>query len=46
VFRRLRRIEIEGSLRSAGYTLVDVHDAPDRPGFEWALIARKPEAAF
>jgi hypothetical protein len=39
------RAEIEGSLRSAGYTLVDVHDAPDRPGFEWIFIARKPGSA-
>lgn len=37
-----RRAEIEGSLRSAGYTLVDVRDAPDRPGREWVFIARKP----
>jgi hypothetical protein len=36
------RAEIEGSLRSAGYTLVDVHDAPDRPSREWIFIARKP----
>jgi ubiquinone/menaquinone biosynthesis C-methylase UbiE len=39
------RSEIEGSLRSSGYALVDVHDAPDRPGFEWIFIARKPEPA-
>lgn len=39
------RAEIEGSLRSAGYTVVDVHDAPDRPGFEWIFIARKPGSA-
>ena len=38
--RRFRsRAEIEGSLRSAGYTLVDVHDAPDRPNYEWIFIA-------
>ena len=41
--RRFRsRAEIEGSLRSAGYTLADVHDAPDRPGYEWIFVARKP----
>ena len=40
--RRFRsRAEIEGSLRSAGYTLVDVHDAPDRPNYEWIFVARK-----
>ena len=39
------RAEIEGSLRSAGYTLVDVRDAPDRPGSEWIFIARKPGSA-
>jgi SAM-dependent methyltransferase len=36
------RAEIEGSLRSAGYTLADVHDAPDRPSREWIFVARKP----
>ena len=41
--RRFRsRAEIKGSLRSAGYTLADVHDAPDRPGYEWVFVARKP----
>jgi ubiquinone/menaquinone biosynthesis C-methylase UbiE len=41
--RRFRsRAEIEGSLRSAGYTLADVHDAPDRPNYEWVFIARTP----
>lgn len=34
--------EIESSLQSTGYTLVDVRDAPDRPGREWVFIARKP----
>jgi len=42
--RRFRpRAEIEGSLQSAGYTVVDVRDAPDRPGREWVFIAAKPE---
>jgi ubiquinone/menaquinone biosynthesis C-methylase UbiE len=42
--RRFRsRAEIEDSLRSAGYTLVDVHDAPDRPNYEWVFIARTPD---
>jgi SAM-dependent methyltransferase len=36
------RAEIEGSLQAAGYTLVNVRDAPDRPGLEWVFIARKP----
>ena len=36
------RGEIEGSLRSAGYALADVRDAPDRPGWEWVFIAGKP----
>jgi ubiquinone/menaquinone biosynthesis C-methylase UbiE len=41
--RRFRwRAEIEGSLESAGYTQVDVHDAPDRPNYEWIFVARKP----
>jgi len=36
------RAEIEGSLRSADYALADVRDAPDRAGWEWVFIARKP----
>jgi SAM-dependent methyltransferase len=36
------RAEIEDSLRSAGYAPPEVHDAPDRPGWEWVFIARKP----
>jgi SAM-dependent methyltransferase len=44
--RRFRtRAELEGSLRSAGYTLTDVRDAPDRPGREWVFVARKPVSA-
>src|ERR1700728_1456706 len=40
--RRFRsRDEIEGSLRSAGYRLSDVHDAPDRPNYEWIFVARR-----
>ena len=35
------RDEIENSLRSAGYTLAEIRDAPDRPGREWVFIARK-----
>jgi SAM-dependent methyltransferase len=39
--RRFRSMaEIEDSLRPAGYTLVDVHDAPDRPNYEWIFVAR------
>lgn len=41
--RRFRsRTGIEGSLRSAGYTLIEVRGAPDRPGRELVFIARKP----
>jgi SAM-dependent methyltransferase len=36
------RAEIEDSLRAAGYALAEVRDAPDRPGWEWVFIARKP----
>jgi SAM-dependent methyltransferase len=36
------RAEIEDSLRTAGYALAEVRDAPDRPGREWVFIARKP----
>jgi SAM-dependent methyltransferase len=35
------RAEIEDSLRSGGYVLAGVRDAPDRPGREWIFIARK-----
>jgi hypothetical protein len=43
--RRFRtRAEIQGSLAAAGYALVEVRDAPDRPGREWVFIARKPES--
>jgi SAM-dependent methyltransferase len=37
-----RRAEIEDSLRLAGYAPAEVRDAPDRPGWEWVFIARKP----
>ncbi len=41
--RRFRsRAEIESSLRSAGYTVAEVREAPDRPGREWVFVARKP----
>jgi SAM-dependent methyltransferase len=35
------RPEIEGSLAEAGFTVIDVRDAPDRPGHEWVFIARR-----
>jgi SAM-dependent methyltransferase len=35
------RAVIEDSLVSAGYTVTDVRDAPDRPGRELVFIARK-----
>lgn len=36
------REEIERSLAEAWLDLVDVREAPDRPGREWVFIARKP----
>lgn len=40
--RRFRSCaEIDGSLRSTGYTVLDVRDAPDRPGREWVFVAQK-----
>jgi SAM-dependent methyltransferase len=33
------RDEVERSLAAAGYDLVDVRDAPDRPGREWVFVA-------
>jgi SAM-dependent methyltransferase len=35
------RAEIEDSLASAGFTLADVRDAPDRPAREWVFVARR-----
>jgi SAM-dependent methyltransferase len=33
------RAEIDDSLAAAGFAVVDVRDAPDRPGREWIFIA-------
>ena len=38
-FRTLE--EIEGSLAAAGFAVDDVRDAPDRPGREFVVIARR-----
>ena len=38
------RAEIERSLAAAGFDLIEVRDAPDRPGMELVFIAQKPEA--
>jgi len=37
-----RREEVADSLRSAGFELDDLRDAPDRPGRELVFIARRP----
>jgi ubiquinone/menaquinone biosynthesis C-methylase UbiE len=34
------RAEVEADLRSAGFIVVDVRDAPDRPGREFVFLAR------
>ncbi len=36
------RDAIEHSLRSSGFVLDEVRDAPDRPGLEWVFIAHRP----
>ncbi|MFI5959131.1 class I SAM-dependent methyltransferase [Cryptosporangium sp. NPDC051539] len=36
------RHELETTLRTHGYRLLDVRDAPDRPDLEWVFIAQKP----
>ena len=36
------RDEIESSLRTAGLDLLEVRDAPDRPGLEFVFVAEKP----
>ena len=39
---RLRsRAEFESSLREAGFSVLDVRDAPDRPGREFVFVAQK-----
>ena len=34
------RPEVEAALADAGYEVVDVRDAPDRPGREFVFVAR------
>ncbi|KNX36474.1 class I SAM-dependent methyltransferase [Luteipulveratus halotolerans] len=36
------RVEVESSLAATGFEIVDVLDAPDRPGREWVFVARRP----
>lgn len=38
-----RRSEVVDSLHEAGFVVQEVRDAPDRPGKEFVLIARRPE---
>nr|WP_241429083.1 class I SAM-dependent methyltransferase [Agrococcus sp. ARC_14] len=38
------REAIERSLVAAGFEVLDVRDAPDRPGREWVYLARRPSA--
>lgn len=38
------REEIEADLAAHGYELVEVRDAPDRPGREFVFLARRPRA--
>lgn len=38
------REQIERSLEAAGFEVIDVRDAPDRPGREWVYLARRPLA--
>nr|WP_210728319.1 class I SAM-dependent methyltransferase [Cellulomonas septica] len=33
--------EVAASLADAGFTVVEVRDAPDRPGREWVFVARR-----
>ena len=37
------RDEVEDELRAAGYTVVEVRGAPDRPGREFFFFARRPD---
>jgi len=36
------REELGDSLATAGWSLQDIRDAPDRPGREFVFIARRP----
>lgn len=36
------REQVESSLVATGFELVEVRDAPDRPGLEWVFVARRP----
>lgn len=38
-----QRPEIEASVKAAGLTLIDVRDAPDRPGSEFVYLTQRPE---
>jgi ubiquinone/menaquinone biosynthesis C-methylase UbiE len=40
-----QRDEIERSLRTAGFAVQDVRDAPDRPGLEMVFVARPADTA-
>ena len=37
------RPEIEESLERAGYEVIDVRDAPDRPGREFVFVCRRTD---
>jgi SAM-dependent methyltransferase len=39
------RDEVEASLVACGFEVVDVRDAPDRPGREWVFVARRAAPA-
>ena len=36
------RDEVESSLRTANFDLLEVRDAPDRPGLEFVFVAARP----
>ncbi|MFD4125380.1 class I SAM-dependent methyltransferase [Streptomyces globisporus] len=40
-----QRQEVEVDLRTAGFVVCEVRDAPDRPGREFVFIARRPDHA-
>ncbi|GAB3145153.1 hypothetical protein GCM10027290_24530 [Micromonospora sonneratiae] len=35
------RVEVEESLATSGFTILDVRDAPDRPGREYVFVAQR-----
>jgi SAM-dependent methyltransferase len=44
-FRYREREEVAGNLKTAGFLVEDIRDAPDRAGYELVFVARRPASA-